>query len=322
MGIEYQAEELIAELRSDGQRMVDAYFRPHSDTDWLIDTSVEGNTFRGLPLPHQQPSRVFRGWAHNLLDHLSRIQDLGRIRSREEMDELVIQRSAHLAEHWLTETRKELPLGPRRKLVNLLHKSLLRADVIEADDRERVIPFLHVPHDEYCLAAVRLTAASDQIKPPMAIPRNAAYWASSLRKPNTPHSSSGCEPSPRKRACHPSPLICSHGTEIMAGCKTVGKAADFAVESLRRDDVKHPFGDSPCPPTFSNSSTCTAGKRTASLPKRSPSSAKTTPWRSLTSTPTFGTSKTQSRPSTRKTPGNPCWFSAQLRSPEAPSPAR
>jgi len=170
MSIEYQPDDLIAELRRDGQRMVNAYFRPNGNVDLLIDTSVEGNTFRGFP--RQQPARVFREWADSRYT-LARIADLGEIRLQESMDDLIRRRSADLTDYWRAQTRIELPFGPCRKLVNLLHKSLLRADVIDDPDRKRVIPLLHVPHDSFCLAAVRQAAASGRFGVTMTIPRNA-----------------------------------------------------------------------------------------------------------------------------------------------------
>jgi hypothetical protein len=171
MSIEYEPSELIEVLRQDGRRMLDAYFRPHGDIDALIDTSVEGNTFRAFH--GQQPARVFREWAHSRITP-ARILDLGDIRDQHQMDELLSQRSMELNGHWQRETRNELRVGPRRKLVNLLHKSLLRADLIEVVDRERVIPLLHVPHDKFCLAAVRKAAASGEFGTTMSIPPDAS----------------------------------------------------------------------------------------------------------------------------------------------------
>jgi hypothetical protein len=63
-----------------------------------------------------------------------------------------------------------LGYGPGRKLVNLLHKAVVRDTGVSPTGRERAIPLLHVPHDKYCLAAVRQSAESGLYGPPMDIP--------------------------------------------------------------------------------------------------------------------------------------------------------
>ncbi len=142
---------------------------PTSDSDWLIDDAVAGNTFRGLA--HQQPSVVFRGWARQL--PLATSTDLGNVTSPSQLETLVEWKAASLADHWKKHVPRGLAFGPCYKMVNLLHKSLIRDSLIRPANRDRVIPLLHVPHDEYCFAAVRLSAASGRFGVTMRIPKTA-----------------------------------------------------------------------------------------------------------------------------------------------------
>ena len=163
---EYPPDELLAILRKDGPRLLEQFFVPEPDTDALIKQSVAGNSFRGFS--GMQPAEAYRGWARGAMS-FGAVADLGEVTAQEQYDALLDRRCRDLTKFWLAKTGKELGYGPVRKLVNSLHKFMVRDVGVSAAGRERVIPLLHVPHDKHCLAAVRLSAASGQYGAPLAI---------------------------------------------------------------------------------------------------------------------------------------------------------
>lgn len=166
---EYTPDELVSVLRQQGAQLCERYFRPNPDTDWLIVDSVRSNTFRSFA--GQSPSEIFRPWAHRQMGFAA-VAELGEVTNQSQMDSILDRRFQDLTAQWLRQSGRVFHYGNGRKLVNLLHKSIVRDIGVSTEGRTRAIPFLHVPQDKYVLAAVRLSAASGLYGNPIEIPQN------------------------------------------------------------------------------------------------------------------------------------------------------
>lgn len=170
---EYEPDELIDALRRDGPRLADAFFRPDPDTDGLVKKSVGANTFRSFRGLRPPAAEVYRAWVGARMSFAG-IADLGEVATADEFSALTDRRFADLRAYWVAQTRRELAFGAGRKLVNLMHKWLVRDTGVSPAGRARTIPFLHVPHDTYCLTAVRKAAATGDYGARLAIPVGAS----------------------------------------------------------------------------------------------------------------------------------------------------
>lgn len=179
MAEEYTREELIQALRSHGPRLLRDYFRPDPDIHELIRSSVAGNTFRSFQKLARPPSEVFRAWAKSRLT-FSVMEEFGQLKDQGEYDAFVALHAEHLARYWQSEGKRPLLFGPGRKLIDLLFKRVARCTEVAEANRDRLIRLLHVPLDEYSLAAVRQCAASEEFGPPIVIPATASMgWITS-----------------------------------------------------------------------------------------------------------------------------------------------
>ena len=160
------------------------FFQPCPDLKDLIWESVSGSTFRSFRIPSRHPAKLFREWAASHLS-FSVATELREIRDQSRYDRFLSDCAKRLARYWLAETRTELPLGSGRKLLDLLFKKVIWWTEIPDADRQRLIPFLHVPLDKFSLAAVRQCAASGAFMPPIGIPRNASMgFVTSMKQYN------------------------------------------------------------------------------------------------------------------------------------------
>ncbi len=156
---EYTPEELVESLRNRGPKLLADYYRPSPDLHALIHEAVEGNTFRAFQKLSPKPSDTFRIWAKARLS-FSAMFDFGAVATQEEYDALLLGHLRSLHAQWLKVYQVDLGYGTGRKVTNLLMNRVLCSSEIHSADRARIIPFLHVNHDEYTLVAIRLTAAS------------------------------------------------------------------------------------------------------------------------------------------------------------------
>jgi hypothetical protein len=177
--VEFTREELVHALRSQGRQLVQAYFEPHENLEFLIRQSVGGNTFRSFQKMSRPPSEVFREWANARLS-FAVMDDLGQISDQAGYDAFINGHADHLSRHWHVEGKRPLLFGPGRKLINLLFKFVVRSKEVPEVSRQRLIPLLHVPFDLYSLTALRQSAASGEFGEPIEIPANPSMgWISS-----------------------------------------------------------------------------------------------------------------------------------------------
>ncbi len=167
---DYAPDELVQLLREKGPKLLTAYYRPDPDLHALVHEAVEGNAFRAFQKLSPKPSDTFRAWAKARLS-FSAMFDLGAVASAEEYDAIVEGHIRNLNQHWQKVYQVELGQGLSRKIVNMLLNRVMCSSEIKPEERARVLPFLHVPHDEYTLSAIRLAAASGKYGAHVDIPK-------------------------------------------------------------------------------------------------------------------------------------------------------
>jgi hypothetical protein len=170
---EYEPEELVALLRTAGPRLRARYFQPQPDLSDLINRSVGANTFRAFAHPARKPSEIFREWAHRYFTR-DRLDALREIVNQSQYDRFVDAAVADLSQYWSEQGKQQLRFGASRKLTNLLLKSIVRLAALGDTTRKTLIPVLHVPHDLFCLAAIRRSANSGRFGSSITIPKNAS----------------------------------------------------------------------------------------------------------------------------------------------------
>lgn len=149
------------------------YFRLESDLSELIRSSVGANTFRAFAHLAQKPSEIFREWADAYFTQ-QRFKKLSRMTNQLQYDQFLNDALAELADYWFKRGGQPLRLGAGRKLINLLLKSILRFTSIDASARKTLTPLFHIPHDLFCLAALRCSASSGRFGITLNIPKNAS----------------------------------------------------------------------------------------------------------------------------------------------------
>lgn len=170
---EYTPEELVTALRERGAKTLTAYYKPDPDLHALIHESVEGNALRAFQKLSPKPSEAFRDWAKARLS-FSAMFDFGAVATQEEYDALLEGHIRNLNQHWLKLYQVEMGMGLARKIVNMLMNRVLCSSEIKPEERARVVQFLHVPHDEYTLTAIKQAAASGEFGPKIEIPKKPA----------------------------------------------------------------------------------------------------------------------------------------------------
>ncbi len=167
---DYAPDELVQALRERGPKLLIAYYRPDPDLHALIHEAVEGNAFRAFQKLSPKPSDTFRIWAKARLS-FSAMFDFGAVTVQEEYDALLEGHIRNLNQQWLKVYQIEMGLGLCRKICNMLMNRVLCSSEVKPEERSRVLPFLHVPHDEYTLSAIREAAASGKYGAKIEIPK-------------------------------------------------------------------------------------------------------------------------------------------------------
>jgi hypothetical protein len=166
--------ELIELLQGEENRSAArAFFAARSATPAeVVCTGVGGNTFRAfrnLPVP---PSVAFREWATS---HIQGSLDtvLG-ISEQKEYSAYVHESANLLCARWQELTNSEMGYGRGAKLFNLVLKKLACLCSLSEEQRQALIPLLHVPLDSYTIVGLRAIA------PEFSIPRSATMkWVES-----------------------------------------------------------------------------------------------------------------------------------------------
>ena len=154
---EYHPAHLVQSLKKRGPDLLKQFFRPRQpDLQLLVKSSVGANTFRAFHNLREKPSVIFRRWAFEYLDRT--LEKLCRITTQSQYDQFHIATRNDLEKRWRQEGGKPLKLGWATKLTNLLLKEAMKCSDIPDSSRQTLIPLLHVPHDLYCLAAIRESA--------------------------------------------------------------------------------------------------------------------------------------------------------------------
>ena len=143
----------------------------------VVRVSVGGSAFRAFPFQRLDlktadnraliPSALYRKWATPWLR--SGLPELRAIQSHEEMGRFVATAAQKLDKHWTRETkgRHNLGFGRAAKMLNLTIKYAMWLDAFTEDERNRLIPYLHVPLDRFTLRGVI------QLLPGLKIPATA-----------------------------------------------------------------------------------------------------------------------------------------------------
>jgi hypothetical protein len=121
---------------------------------------------------NRKPSVIFRDWAFSRLspDDLDRLQAVER---QDAFDEILDNLRLDLTAYWRDEGGQPLQFGASRKLTDLLMKAVARWTGLPAEVRQRLVHFLHVPLDQFVLAAIRNCVGAPHSGHPLRIPRNA-----------------------------------------------------------------------------------------------------------------------------------------------------
>ncbi|MGQ0603631.1 MAG: hypothetical protein ACT4QE_18275 [Anaerolineales bacterium] len=122
----------------------------------IIDKAVEQNTYRGLRDFAPGPKHVFTSWALFQLGGVAEKQ-LSSLQGQTDYDEWLESWAADLRAYWSTTqtTLKGIKYGQSRKLTNLLMKSYVAWDGLDADRRAGLLRLIHVPLDEFVLVGIR-----------------------------------------------------------------------------------------------------------------------------------------------------------------------
>ena len=170
MARDYAPDELIQSLKDRGAKLLTAYYRPDPDLHALIHEAVEGNALRAFQKLSPKPSDTFRLWAKARLS-FSAMFDFAAVASQEEYDALLEGHIRNLNNHWMKVYQVEMGMGLARKITNMMMNRVLCSSEVKPDERARVLPFLHAPHDEYTLSAIRNAAATGVYGAKLDIPK-------------------------------------------------------------------------------------------------------------------------------------------------------
>ena len=151
------AESLISDLRNDWK--VSGSNIEVNDQDWptCIKGAVGRNTFRAFQKMPDKPSSVFREWAYDALVKQGRFERLKSIQTQQDYDRWLDQLVSDLRIRWKAKMNRDMPFGPSYKLPNLVMKVV--CERLAVSDRQRIMPFLHVPLDSYTLSGIRKCVA-------------------------------------------------------------------------------------------------------------------------------------------------------------------
>jgi hypothetical protein len=114
---------------------------------------VSGNTFRAFRNLPARPSVTFRDWALDSLVTHEYFNRLPTTLTQEEYDDWLDHLVGDFRKYWFGKMKANIGFGPGYKLPNLLMKLVYQR--LRAEDRSRILWFLHVPLDSYTLAGIR-----------------------------------------------------------------------------------------------------------------------------------------------------------------------
>ena len=119
----------------------------------IIKTSVSGNVFRAFAGTYQsfgiRPFEIYRSWAKENFGSIT--NTISKINKISEYDNFIYGLNDSLLNHWREKTNNsnhKLGYGPSIKMINLLIKTIMEE---ENYYKPKLIPFLHVPFDQYSL---------------------------------------------------------------------------------------------------------------------------------------------------------------------------
>ena len=115
----------------------------------IVIKSVSSNIFRAFHNLSRNPSLIYREWASRNIDEI--IQKLNNITTKEEYDKRLFVWIYSFIDYWSSQVKNpddRIIFGPASKMVNLLIKMLNESRHLT---NEKIIPFFHVPFDEYTL---------------------------------------------------------------------------------------------------------------------------------------------------------------------------
>jgi hypothetical protein len=155
--------ELVRALKRKKSSRWAQFAKRGADIQILIKESIGGNTFRAFQKMPSRPSVFFREWALGKFSEVKTRSSLLRTASQSGYDSWLKAFGEDLHASWKATMGedKDIPYGPRMKLCNLLLKRVVLWDGIPDERRRTLIGFLHVPLDQYTLAAIRNCIAGD-----------------------------------------------------------------------------------------------------------------------------------------------------------------
>lgn len=159
--------QCIAALQAESTRaLAKSFFANRSATIACVtEQGVGGNTFRAFRNLPVRPSVAFRTWTSL---HLSQtLPELLRIADGAAYASYIHESTLALNRHWQQETRSEMGYGRGAKLLNLVLKKLVCYAELTDQQRERLIPLLHVPLDSFTIVGLQ------RVDPALQIPKNA-----------------------------------------------------------------------------------------------------------------------------------------------------
>ena len=116
--------------------------------DYIIKKSVSSNIFRAFRNLPKKPSSIYRDWANKHFDDI--ILNINNIKTQRAFDKYLYDLVNSLISNWKLKVpvNGRIMYGPAIKMVNLLFKTIQHS---RDHRRENILPFLHVPFDEYSL---------------------------------------------------------------------------------------------------------------------------------------------------------------------------
>jgi hypothetical protein len=123
----------------------------HTDQEnsFIVKKSVGGSLFRAFK-GISEPSKIYRNWANKKFDTI--ISTFSTIKKISEYDDYIDKLNNSLLNQWCKQTGTKLGYGPSIKMVNLLIKMIIEEKKYH---RQKLIPFLHIPFDQYTLRPLR-----------------------------------------------------------------------------------------------------------------------------------------------------------------------
>lgn len=155
--------ELVRVLKREKSPLSAQFAERGEDLQTFIKHSIGGNTFRAFHNMPTPPSDFFRDWAFARFSEDQTLSSLLSVASQSEYDTWLKGLAGDLYKAWKATMGEDraISYGPRMKLCNLLLKRVVLWDRIPEGKRKSLIAFLHVPLDQFTLAAIRNCVEAD-----------------------------------------------------------------------------------------------------------------------------------------------------------------